>query len=366
MGITTIEWTRNEDGSPGRTANPIRARHKVTGKVGWHCVMTSPGCANCYAQTLNGRFGTKLPFTQRSQEEVELFLDLKPMEALRRVRKPSRVFLCDMTDLFQEAVPDEWIDQLFEIMASMDQHTFQILTKRSRRLLEYSKLSRFAYKFPINLWIGVSVENQKYADERIPDLLRVPAAVRFLSVEPMLEPINLARWSEEGLECSECSWTGSEGGDLEQKVFEGSDPEDLEYVCPECQAPCAHTPLDELLGSRIGWVICGGESGPHARPFDLAWARSLRDQCEAAGAPYFLKQCGSSPFDSDAALTVPGAQIKMSYEQAIEPENLDLLGQTLDAMRVHFRDKKGGSMEEWPEDIRVRQFPDSKILEAVR
>jgi len=241
MGKTSIEWT-------DQSANPIRARHKATGNVGWHCVMPSPGCAHCYSHTLNGRFGTGLPYNKRSEDEIDLFLDLKSMEKLHRQRRPAKVFLCDMTDLFGEFVPFEWIDRIFELIAVSGQHTFQILTKRPTRMAEYFRGGR-----PMlgNVWLGVSVEDQQRADERIPALLQIPAAVRFLSVEPLLAPVSLTdatRWE------NKAHWWGKN------------------------------------IRDYLHWVIIGGESGHGARPCDLAWIRSIRDQCQAAGVPVFIKQ----------------------------------------------------------------------------
>lgn len=297
MGITSIEWTE-------RSANPIRARHKITGKIGWHCAKTSPGCAHCYAEVLNSRFGTKLPYTERSRQDIELFLDMRPIEALRRVKKPSKVFLCDMTDLFQNAVPFEWVDQIFGEMNIMKQHTFQILTKRASRMLAYFKSRSPEMVWPLpNVWLGVSVEDQKRADQRIPDLLRVPAAMRFLSVEPMLEAINLKL--------------------------------DYRVAIPKHRE---HWPTERVPNFL---VICGGESGPRhkIRPFDLAWARSLRDQCQEAGVPFFMKQLGSHAFDSDAMKAVPGhawPRCAAAYPTV---------------------DKKGGDISEWPSDLCIREFP---------
>jgi protein gp37 len=147
--------------------------------------MVSPGCANCYSHALNGRFGTRLPYNKRSEDQIDLFLDMRPMEAIRRLREPDqRIFLCDMTDLFGEFVPSEWIDRLFGAMAAADKQTFQVLTKRPGRMAEHLA-GRPSGPLP-NVWLGTSVEDQAFADERIPALLRAPAAVRFLSVEPIL------------------------------------------------------------------------------------------------------------------------------------------------------------------------------------
>jgi protein gp37 len=197
--------------------------------------MKSPGCANCYSHALNGRFGTGLPYTKRSEDEIDLFLDMRPMMAIARLRAPHQmIFLCDMTDLFGEFVPPEWIDQLFDAMAAAADQTFQVLTKRPGRMAEY--LAGRPSGPPPNVWAGTSVEDQACADERIPALLRAPAAVRFLSVEPILEDIR----------------------------------------------------LPTLRG--IDWVIVGGESGPGRRACEVEWIGAIVEQCRSAGVPAFVKQ----------------------------------------------------------------------------
>jgi hypothetical protein len=133
----------------------------------------------------------------------------------------------------------------------------------------------------------VSVEDQKTADLRIPLLLQTPAAVRFLSCEPLLDSVSLARWTDDGIECG-CGWFG-----LEEDAKEAGPEDDLGFECPKCGDMCMHTPLDERLGDGLDWVIVGGESGAGARPMHPDWARSLRDQCKAAGVPFFFKQWGA-------------------------------------------------------------------------
>ena len=251
---TKIEWT-------DATWNPI---------VG--CSVVSPGCTNCYAMRL----------------------DEKALSQPLRWRRPRKIFVCAHSDLFHEATPDEWIDRVFAVMALCPQHTFQVLTKRPKRMRDYFStcppalrraavidrmyeimraehrgyFTAIAWPLP-NVWLGVTAEDKTRADERIPDLLATPAAKRFVSVEPMLGALNLRRIriapnhhtiidALEGYALTEkSSWSGS---------------------------GCEHTKLD--------WVICGSESGPGARPMHPDWARSLRDQCAAAGVPFFMKQWG--------------------------------------------------------------------------
>lgn len=286
MGKTTIEWT-------DYSVNPLRARHKTTGRIGWHCVKYSPGCASCYAEAINKRFGTGLPFTKRSQDEVELVLDLKPLEKVGRMRKRGlKFFLCDQTDLFGEFVPFEWIDRIFEVIAVSPQHTFQILTKRPARMAEYFRGGR-----PMlgNCWLGCSVEDQQRADERIPHLLEIPAAVRFLSVEPLLAPVDLGLWRVAIPKHRE-SW-----------------------------------PVERVANF---WVIVGGESGKGARPCNAYWIRSIVEQCRAAGVATFVKQWGARPFFDATG------------------------GSRYDDHTYHkLRDPKGGDISEFPEDLRIREFP---------
>jgi protein gp37 len=203
-------------------------------------------------------------------------------------------------------------------MAQCPQHTFQVLTKRADEMLDLLSHADAAYgpfdQWPLpNVWCGVSVEDQQRADERIPLLLRTPAAVRFLSVEPMLEAVRLD-------ECAPYVLNGNE-----------SNPGVLNAFNATCHHPATFMYAPEALGNAngISWVICGGESGPGARPFNLAWAESLQKQCKAAGVPFFMKQLGSYPG------TGPMDELKL----------------------VLTENSKGGDPAEWPEALRVRKFP---------
>jgi protein gp37 len=243
-----IEWT-------DASWNPIRARNRATGKIGWHCTHASEGCRNCYAEAINRRLGTGLAYKPGHEPDIEIFLDPKMLTQPLRWRQPRKIFVGSMTDLFADFVPDAMIDQVFAVMLLCPQHTFQVLTKRPARMRALiSGLTaqidatckaigpRYLTRRPwslSNVWLGVSAEDQLAFDERAAALLAMPAAVRFVSIEPMLGPID--------------------GGNL-------------------------------LPG--LDWVICGGESGLHARPMHPDWARSLRDQCQAAGVPFFFKQWG--------------------------------------------------------------------------
>jgi len=204
---TKIEWT-------DATWNPVRARNLVTGKIGWHCEHESEGCRFCYAAGINRRLGTGLDFKPGHRKDIEVFLDEKMLLVPLRWKRPRTIFVCSMTDLFAGFVKDEWIDRMFAVMALCPQHRFQVLTKRAKRMREYSQIisggadaglaREFANHRPMpnqtwnwplpNVWLGVSAEDQERADKRIPDLLATPAAVRFVSLEPLLSSIDLSPW----------------------------------------------------------------------------------------------------------------------------------------------------------------------------
>ena len=262
---TSIEWTE-------RTWNP------VTG-----CDRVSAGCDHCYALTLAARLkamGSRRyqldghPLTSGPGFGLQLHHDL--VDAPRQWRKPAVVFVNSMSDLFHERIPFEFLAAVFATMEATPQHTYQILTKRA------THLTRVAGRlpWPPNVWMGVSVELQVQVARRVRRLLRVPAAVRFLSVEPLLGPVNLYP-----LLCECIDLYGANGLPL-------GDPA-KRWRCVECGA--LHQ-QERLYGTRsIHWVIAGGESGPRARPCNPNWLRALRDQCRDGGVPFFLKQIGGHP-----------------------------------------------------------------------
>lgn len=308
---SSIEWTE-------ATWNPVRG-----------CSIVSPGCTNCYAMKQAHRFSgagkayaglTKLTkggpvWTGKVTLHPEL-LDW-PLHK----RKPLRIFVLSMSDLFHEDVPDDFIDKVFSTMGQCEDggwrpHTFQILTKRAERMRDYvNTRARRAWnsgrmnhdKWPMpNVWLGVSVEDQARADERIPLLLQTPAAVRWISAEPLLGPIDLESFFEQ---------------------------------YPD------HNGVRVVQNDKgLDWVVVGGESGPGARPFDIAWARSLRDQCRAAGVPYFLKQLGRYPL-STRDEGYPWSELEDENGQPIGQWGLDGVS------------SKGGDPAEWPADLRVREYP---------
>lgn len=317
---TEISWT-------DETWNP------VTG-----CSHVSPGCEFCYAEKLSHRFRrtTKPWGAQYAAENVVLHPGR--LEMPLRWKKPRRVFVNSMSDLFHEQVPDEFIAEVFDVMARCgpcfrsEPHTFQILTKRPERMREWvTRISDtphgqpklpggygvFAVEtWPLpNVWLGVSAEDQERADERIPILLQTPAAVRFVSCEPLLGPIDLRRFlavscSACGASATEVKWARLESGWANGHVVGGSPPD-----------VCGPMVRDDAQAG-LSWVIVGGESGgpPERRlvsrenpddgdpatwepkPGALRYVHSLRDQCQAAGVPFYFKQWGGPTHASGGRL----------------------------------------------------------------
>lgn len=243
-----IEWT-------DATWNPVRGCRKV-----------SPGCKHCYAETFAERF-RGVPGHPYEQGFDPRLAEHKLGEPLRWVRS-RRIFVNSMSDLFQDAVPDEFIERVFEVMAAADWHTFQVLTKRAERMRDVvSRLPRRLQKLP-HVWLGVSVEDRKYGVPRIAELRRTPAQVRFLSVEPLLEhlgPINLR---------------------------------------------------------GIHWVIVGGESGPGARPMQESWVTSVREQCRRAQVAFFFKQWGGVQKSKNGRLLEGETYDEHPVMPRIEPPHL--------------------------------------------
>lgn len=311
------------------------------------CTRVSAGCNNCYAFALHDKRhlvnraaakewdrasncipsgdGTpqgildvaraadaKLPYPKqydRPFSRVQLLPDR--LDDPLRHRKPERYFVDSMADLFHDDVPDDFIQRVFITMGMAKQHTFLVLTKRPERMRAFVNDVWFRYehavsdpaeRYPVlpNVWLGTSVEDQAAADERIPHLLATPAAVRFLSCEPLLGPVDLSR----------ALYVGVEGG-----------------------VDFAHSP-----SKLLDWVIVGGESGERARPMNVLWVNDLVEQCRAVGVAVFVKQLGAKPYTN----------------RITGPSTNDL---TLTRTSFRLRDRKGGDMAEWPEDLRVREFP---------
>jgi protein gp37 len=300
MSKTSIEWA-------DFSWNPIRA-DDFRGKTGWHCERVSEGCRNCYAEGINRRLGTKLEYKPGNRDALEIHVDGDTLRAPLKWKRPRRIFVCSMTDLFGDWVRDEMIDLVFAVMALCRQHTFQVLTKRSARMRAYmahvereafwmnavgrilEDRSRTGY-FPIleqcepwlplpNVWLGVSAEDQSRADERIPDLLATPAAVRFVSLEPLLGEIDLTRIEAVATGCLK------DGDFSYPKRINALTGEAGHYPGKNTFHPNSHRV------ARLNQVIVGGESGPNARPMHPDWPRKIRDDCAAAGVPFFFKQHG--------------------------------------------------------------------------
>jgi len=284
---TAIEWC-------DATWNPV---------VG--CSIVSKGCTNCYAMKMAARLeamgqpiyrGMTAPSKTGPVWTGAVRLNPAVLAKPLSWRRPRRIFVNSMSDLFHESLPDEAIDRVFAVMALCPQHTFQVLTKRPERMRAYMRardgmgdaaLCRAinaipaalgnrhgALEMPLpNVWLGVSVEDQAAADARIPILLDTPAALRFISAEPLLGPVDLTY------------------------LDTGRQPQEYEAERIDALRGGVAWESDGTIVARpsvgnIDWVIAGGESGPDARPMHPDWARSLRDQCAAAGVPYFFKQHG--------------------------------------------------------------------------
>ena len=275
MTSTNIEWA-------DRVWNPIRG-----------CALVSQGCKNCYAMKFAARFsGPGQPYEGltesiggKSRWTGQVKLIPSKLEDPLRWRKPSRVFVNSMSDLFHTDVPDDFIGQVFSIMAEAQKHTFQVLTKRADRMAQWfgswaaSDASDFAETvgspWPLrNVWLGVSCEDQDAVDERVPLLLETPAHVRFVSAEPLIDELDLEMVkcplhvpSDDGA----CWLCGSTPGNTDATRSDGY------FNC---------------LKEGIGWVIVGCESGKRdqCRPMDEGWVRSLRLQCRRNGVPFFYKQ----------------------------------------------------------------------------
>lgn len=269
MGKTKIEWVRNPDGTSGVVWNP------VTG-----CSKVSEGCRNCYAESLAHRFRKDFRPWTAANAEHNVRLHPERLEQPLHWSKPRRVFVNSVSDLFHEEVPDEFILEVFGTMVRATEHTFQILTKRPKRMLDFIRSygNDWSAKWPLlNVWLGISAEDQPTFDERTKYLLQTPAAVRFVSLEPLLGSINAVLYlGGRSYRCG-CGYKETES----EMVFLGGDV----YWCADCE-----TRME--IGATLDWVIVGGESGPGARPMHPDWVRAIRDQCQAAGVPFFFKQWG--------------------------------------------------------------------------
>lgn len=291
---------------------------------GWWCRKISPGCANCYAEKLNQSkfFGGNKQAYSGNPPVLKLRMDI--IDGWERQRNPKRHFVASMTDVFGEWVSFQEVVTFMRGMWRAPKQTFQVLTKRpehmARMIREWLKWDMLA-EVPSNIWLGVSVENQEWADKRIPVLLSIPAKVRFLSVEPMLGPLDLSGFF---------GWYAEK----EAKALESS-------VLKRQLLQLGDTP-------GINWVIVGGESGPKARPCEVDWIRSIIRQCSAANVPCFTKQLGSHILDYQCVSANPVPDRQRWPDGVIGDEG---------ERRIYIKHSKGGDPSEWPEDLRVREFP---------
>ncbi len=253
---TSIEWT-------DFTFNPW-----------WGCSRVSPGCANCYAATLGHRFGVEWgPSATRRPASEKTWADpVRWNNAAKKAGKRAKVFCASMADVFDDNAPEYALSRLFDLMRNTPWLDWQVLTKRPENIKKNlpGDWGKGGYR---NVWLGVSVENQDMADKRIPILLGIPAAVRFLSCEPLLGPVDIRPYLflDGGVrKCWECGYFTNRTTEI------------------ECPNRCGAMKDDR----SIDWVIVGGESGSAARPMHPDWARSLRDQCQNAGVPFLFKQWG--------------------------------------------------------------------------
>lgn len=235
------------------------------------CTPVSEGCQNCYARAIYERWGKDHSIVTAHEDKLTRLARAKFSEHSPKRGKEHRpmAFVCDTGDLFHESVPDDFIMYALEVLESRPDVIWQVLTKRPERMREILRMGAPGASLRENVWLGVTAENQRRANERIPLLLDTPAAVRFVSVEPMLGPVDL--W-----------WT---------------------EACRRCM-PTHYEPVIRYLD----WVICGAESGPKRRPFDVAWAADLYHQCKDAAVPFFGKQ--DSGLRSGAPLLINGQEIR--------------------------------------------------------
>lgn len=354
--MTTIEWT-------DETWNPTRGCSRVD----------DDGCKNCYAMRMARRQSgpgaayegltilrpktAKRPGVDWSGKAV---LVPDQLDQPLRWRKPRKVFVDSMSDLFHESLSFEEIATVFRVMAIASRHTFQILTKRPQRALEFfgwvssqqgaeathhpravlhMAAARNGLPFSVgpgetwpgpwplpNVWLGVSVSNQKNAEERIPLLLECPAAVRFVSYEPALGPIDFT-----SLKYSRHYGTGL-----------------LNALTGEKRGHVPNSPLGKAP-SKLDWVIWGGESGGSARPSQIIWARSTVTQCRAAGVAPFVKQLGLHPW-------VPQGEDPERWGEAVAWVDDPAVG----PCELILSDRKGKNIDEWSADLQVREFPQAR------
>lgn len=367
-----IQWT-------DASCNPFKLE-LPDGKRVNACVKISEGCRNCYSETMTNHWwprseteagrtfpGFSLPLLQRGKpwldtELLRKLLRWKPKPPFKSPDGRPKVFAFDMTDFFLDLWPDDFLDQFMAVVAIRQDIDFQILTKRAERMHRYFTTGRGPVTrqmcidraaaemiggdplngppWPLpNLFLGVSAEDQARADERIPILLRTPAAVRFVSYEPAIGPLDFTK-------------IRNAGG---------------ESTFPSINALRRWTNGSDTTG--LDWIIVGGESGK-ARPFNIEWARRTIEQCRAAKVACFVKQCGgnirATYYEPDdrarermldrkhrIIVPTPGGEYEHNIDTDFQPPPLAQLS-------FRYDDSHGGDPSEWPEDIRVREWPRSR------
>lgn len=290
---TAIEWA-------DATWNPIRAKLKSNEKLGYHCERVNEACKLCYARDLNRWVGTGLDYKPGHRDDIHVFIDDNILGQPRRWKRGRRIFVCSMTDLFLDLHDFHMIDMVLAEAVDAPQHTYMILTKRPDRMRDYirsipersktfdchSAFDDAEWPLP-NVWLGVTACDQESADAFVPILLETPAAVRFVSYEPALGPVDWSRF------------------------------------IPDLDGPA------EL---NLNLIIAGGESGHHARPANPQWFRDTRDQCAAAGVAFFFKQWGEWVSVSEVA--GPGRHFSFPDGRTVRRTGKKIAGRLLDG-RTH-------------------------------
>lgn len=338
------------------------------------CQRVSPGCENCYAETLvTGRMKLPVwgpPKTTKRQRAKGVWSEVPRWNAAaRREGVRRKVFVSSLADIFEDH-PDvaPWRADALALLERCTSLDVQLLTKRPENIMRMVP-AHWHTAWPTHVWIGTTVEDQRRAEERIPHMLRVPARVRFLSCEPLLERVDLGPWIGT-LDCRSGPdhWRGFEAdgcdaGHRDECTEDETACEGENGHCPVCGSAYHVGPIEPREEFRaddwrdvhssgrtlhpIDWVIVGGESGPGARPFDLAWARSILRQCREAGVPVFVKQLGAVARCEPADLVgrVVGREVEL-IERGYETR-----------WELILRDRAGATVWEWPADLRVQQFP---------
>lgn len=289
---TKIEWTDH-------TFNPW-----------WGCSRVSPACRFCYADRDAQRYGHQL---WRRHGERRMLSDdnwRKPLRWNRRAEQvgvPAKVFCASMADVFEDhPALEEPRKRLWDLIEATPWLRWQLLTKRPENV---AGMAPWGDSWPAHVWLGTSVETQRFAEQRIPILLEIPAGIRFLSCEPVLEDLDLTPWLAALRDVTDPHYDAPDGA-----VVDGMERVGDQWVRRE----------------RLHWIICGGESGPKSRVTEVAWVRSLVEQCRSARVAPFVKQLGAA----------------WAKDLFVGGKSVFSLG-----------DRKGGDWEHWPEDLRVREFP---------